>query len=157
MGTMASQITSLAIVYSTLDSGADQSKHQSSASMAFVWGIHRSPVNSPHKWPVTRKKFPFHDVIMHNTQLASQNTNERGALFSSDFGLPCTFVFEAWRCIYAPVTVVIIGSGNGLVLDRHQAIIPKPLLTLFDPQENNSMKFQWCTKLFRENALWMSY
>ena len=31
---------------------------------AFVWGIHRGPVNSPHKWPVTRKMFPFDDVIM---------------------------------------------------------------------------------------------
>ena len=43
MGAMASQITSLAIVYSTVYSGADQRKHQSSASLAFVRGIHRSP------------------------------------------------------------------------------------------------------------------
>ena len=57
-------ITSLTIVYSTVYSGADQRKHQSSASLAFVWGIHRGPVNSPHKWPVTRKMFPFDDVIM---------------------------------------------------------------------------------------------
>ena len=64
MGEIASQITSLDIVYSTVYSGADQSKHQSSASLAFVWGIHRGPVNSPHKWPVTRKMFPFDDVIM---------------------------------------------------------------------------------------------
>ena len=64
MGAKASQITSLTIVYSTFYSGADQSKHQSSASLAFVWGIHRGPVNSPHKWPVTRKMFPFDDVIM---------------------------------------------------------------------------------------------
>ena len=45
-------------------SGTDQRKHQSSASLAFVRGIHRRPVNSPHKWPVTRKMFPFDDVIM---------------------------------------------------------------------------------------------
>ena len=64
MGAIAFQITSLTIVYSTVYSGADQSKHQSSASLAFVWGIHRRPVNSPHKWPVTRKMFPFDDVIM---------------------------------------------------------------------------------------------
>ena len=44
--------------------GADQGKYQSSASLAFVWGIHRGPVNSQHKWPVTRKMFPFDDVIM---------------------------------------------------------------------------------------------
>ena len=64
MGTMASQITSLTSVYSTVYSGANQRKHQSSASLAFVLGIHRGPVNSPHKWPVTRKMFPFDDVIM---------------------------------------------------------------------------------------------
>ena len=39
---MASQITSLTIVYSTIYSGADQGKHQSFASLAFVWGIHQS-------------------------------------------------------------------------------------------------------------------
>ena len=65
MGKVASQITSLTIVYSAVYSGADQSKHQSSASLAFVRGIHRGPVNSPHKWPVTRKMFPFDDVIMN--------------------------------------------------------------------------------------------
>ena len=64
MTTIASQITSLTIVYSIVYSDADQRKHQSSASLAFVWGIHRWPVNSPHKGPVTRKMFPFDDVIM---------------------------------------------------------------------------------------------
>ena len=43
--------------------------HQSSASLAFVRGIHRRPVNSPHKWPVTRKMSPFDDVIMFQTFL----------------------------------------------------------------------------------------
>ena len=64
MGAIASQITSLTIVYPTDYSGAYQSKHQSSASLAFVRGIHRGPVNSSHKWPVTRKMSPFDDVIM---------------------------------------------------------------------------------------------
>ena len=62
---MASQIISLAIVYSTSYSGVDQRNHQSSASLAFVRGIHRGPVNSPHKRPVTQKMFPFDDVIMY--------------------------------------------------------------------------------------------
>ena len=65
MGAIASQINSLTSVYSTVYSGADQRKHQSSAPLAFVWGIPRWPVNSPQKWPVTRKMFPFDDVIMH--------------------------------------------------------------------------------------------
>ena len=64
MGAIASQITSLTIVYSTVYSGADQRKHQSSASLAFVRGICRGLVNSLHKWPVTRKMFPFDDIIM---------------------------------------------------------------------------------------------
>ena len=64
MGTIASQITSLTIVYSTIYSDADQRKHQSSISLAFVRGIHRGPVNSMHKWPVTRKMFAFDDIIM---------------------------------------------------------------------------------------------
>ena len=64
MDSMAPQITSLTNVYSAVDSGADQRKHQSSASLAFVREIHRGPVNSPHKWPVTRKMLPFDDVIM---------------------------------------------------------------------------------------------
>ena len=60
---MASQITGVSIVYSFF-SGADQRWHPSSASQAFVRGIHRWPVNSPHKGPVTRKMFPFNDVII---------------------------------------------------------------------------------------------
>ena len=65
MDAIASQLTSLTIVYSTLYSDADQRKHQSSASLACVRGIHRWPVNSPHKWPVTEKMFPFDGVIMN--------------------------------------------------------------------------------------------
>ena len=73
MGGMASQITSVTIVYSTVNSGVDQRKHQSSASLDFVWRIHRAPVISPHKWPVTRKMFPFDDVII--TKSWGQNSH----------------------------------------------------------------------------------
>ena len=66
MSAIAFQITSLTIVYLTVHSDTDQRKHQSSASLAFVRGIHRRPVNSPHKWPVTREMSPFDDVIMEN-------------------------------------------------------------------------------------------
>ena len=64
MGTGVSEITSLTVVYSTVYPTADQRKHQSNASLAFVRWIHRGAVNSPHKWPVTRKMFLFDDVIM---------------------------------------------------------------------------------------------
>ena len=62
MGMIASQITSLTIVYSTVYSDADQRKYQSSTLLAFVRGIHRRPVNSPNKWPVMRKMFPFDET-----------------------------------------------------------------------------------------------
>ena len=64
MNTIASQITSLTIVYSTLYSGADQRKHKKFCVTGLCAGDSPGPVNSPHKWPVTRKMFPFHDVIM---------------------------------------------------------------------------------------------
>ena len=64
MSTIASQITSLTIVYSTVYSGVDQRKHQSSVALAYVRGIHRWPVNSPHKRPVTRKMLSLDDVFM---------------------------------------------------------------------------------------------
>ena len=64
MTMLESQITSLTVVYSIVYTGVHQRKHQSSASLAFVREIHRGPVNFPHKWPVTRKMFPFDDVIM---------------------------------------------------------------------------------------------
>ena len=64
MSAMASQITSVSIVCSGVCSGADQREHQSSAWLAFVKGIHRWSMKSLHKGPVTRKMFPFDDVIM---------------------------------------------------------------------------------------------
>ena len=64
MSVVPSQITGVTIVYSAAYLGADQRKHQSSASLAFVRGIHHWPVKSPHKGPVTWKKFPLDDVIM---------------------------------------------------------------------------------------------
>ena len=72
MSTMASKITGLTFVYSTIYTGADQRKHQSSATLAFVRGIHRSTVKSPHKGPVMRKMFPFDDVIMSMTLTAQK-------------------------------------------------------------------------------------
>ena len=80
IGAIASQITRLTNVYSTVYSGADQRKHQSSASLAFKRGIHRRPVNSPHKWPVTREMFLFDDVIMLKNALDVLSTNGNEAV-----------------------------------------------------------------------------
>ena len=60
MSAMAYQITGISIICSTVGSGADQGKHQSSASLAFVRGIHRKKAS---------KKFPFDDVIMNKMRI----------------------------------------------------------------------------------------
>ena len=60
----ASKIACVSIVCGTVCSGADQRKYQSLASLAFVRGIHRRPLGSPHKGSVTRQMFPIDDVIM---------------------------------------------------------------------------------------------
>ena len=71
---MASQITSITNVYSAVYSDADKKNHQSSASLAFVRGIHRWPMISPHKWPVTWKMFLFNDVIMLAPNMVSKQS-----------------------------------------------------------------------------------
>ena len=73
MSTMTSQITGVPIVCSTVGSDVDERKHQSSVSLAFVRGIQRSPVNSPHKRPATRKMFPFDDAIMIMMRIVYQS------------------------------------------------------------------------------------
>ena len=127
MGAMASQITSLTIFYSTVYSGAYQRNHQGSTSLAIVWGIYRGPVNSPHKWPVTRKMFPFDDVIMHFTQ---------------------TYIYRAfiqlWRCyeehiipglsdLTSPIIWLLISltGGNQSAYSRSSSITPVMNLTSY--------------------------
>ena len=91
MSGMASQITSLTIVYSTVhSSGAYQRKHQSSVSLVFVRGIHswrwinRWPVNSLLKGPEMRKLFPFNDVIV-NTFRLRHNSRQIANIFKCIF------------------------------------------------------------------------
>ena len=110
MSGMASQITNLTVVYSTVYSGADQRKHQSSASVVFVRGIHRSPVNSPHKGPVTRKMFPFDDVIMKslsNGQYLRRNFVSTVRLV----GKPAVFVLDKNKSAF----VNVVHSANGSI------------------------------------------
>ena len=71
-GAIGCQIISPTIVNSTVYSGADRRKHQSSASLALVREIHQWLVNSPHKGPVTRKMFPFDDVIMNGLAIETR-------------------------------------------------------------------------------------
>ena len=63
LGPIAPQITSLMIVYSTIYSDADQRKHQSSASLAFVWGIHRDPVQMASNAENVSIRWRHHDSL----------------------------------------------------------------------------------------------
>ena len=70
------QITNL-----TVYSGADQTNHQNSASLAFVRGIHQWRVNSPRRGPVTQKMFPFDDVIMVSEKVSLPTDMNNNAVF----------------------------------------------------------------------------
>ena len=92
MGAMAFRMTRLTIVYSTVYSGEDQRKHQRSGSLAFVTRIHRWPVNSTHKGPVTRKMFPYDDVIMNSIKTPSHTLY----MFEADSSMctsPCVWLY----------------------------------------------------------------
>ena len=95
MGTIASQITSLTIVYSTVYSGTHQRKHQSSASPVFVWGIHRSSMNSPHKGPVTRKMFLFDYVIINIYMKQKVDETKRRCPFTNS-----VFALHIWMLFH---------------------------------------------------------
>ena len=86
MSPTAFQITGIPIVCSTVYSGANQRRHQSSASLAFVRGIHWWPVDSPPKGPVIQKMFSFDDVIMiplcFSTWSGSPTTRSCGLQFN---------------------------------------------------------------------------
>ena len=101
MSAMTSQITSVSVVYSNVCSGADQRKHQSSASLAFVRGFYRWPVNSPHKGSVTRTKIPFDDVIMANWRSPSVTVSFTCAQ-NVVFQRKINFCVDVERIVYFP-------------------------------------------------------
>ena len=143
MGAIASHITSLSIVYPAVYSDADQRKHQSSASLAFVWGIRRGPVNSPHKWPVTPKMFPFDDVIMTQRMEQFQRVHVEFTTVSlllcglniDPYTPMCMFCLSTWctGCKKLPrwpqhglVIIFITKCGTKLII-HHQTSKPGPM------------------------------
>ena len=135
MSEIASQITCLTIVYSTVHSGADQSKHQSSASLAFVWEIHRWPVNFPHRWPVTRKIFPFDDVIMDSNRCAYLFGYSLPALFFwlGIFGFwhryqTCFDVYEYFFCRAVACKSDVFSSAANQKHLKYVVIVSKMLM-----------------------------
>ena len=101
MSAMASQITSLTIVYSTVYSGPDQRKHQSSPSLAFVRGIHRGPVNSPHIYMASNSenvsiwwRHHVHVVLTDNIPgKTACNKTQSSVIFKSKIWLEILTVF----------------------------------------------------------------
>ena len=89
MSAMASQITGASIVYSIVCSGKDQRKHQTSASLTFVRGLYRWPVNTSHKGLVTENMFPFDDVIMlkENCSISNRIEFQRNNFKQCGYGL----------------------------------------------------------------------
>ena len=108
--------TSLTIVYSAVYSGADQIKHQVYASLAFVWGIPRGPMNSPHKWPVTRKCFHLMTSSWDTSQWLVEEqciTNEQLCLISSIMDTVGTLF---WIVLYSTGQVLPYLSWSSLCI-----------------------------------------
>ena len=110
MRVMASQITSVSVVYSTVCPGADQRKHQSSTSLVLVRGIRRLPVNSPHKGPVTRKLLPFDDVIMMDEKffdgLEQDCCNSSGLAMLLVIWDAIMFILQCWEICYTIYSII---------------------------------------------------
>ena len=129
MGTMASQITSLTIVYLTVY--ADQRKHQSSTSLAFVHGIHW--VNSPHKWPVTQKMFPFDDAIMCVNMMPYQGSSSELSFHekaSAQLISSCSYICNLFIGLCVVPTLVLVTAIHYAYEIRR--CVPKTALVAMD-------------------------
>ena len=110
MGAMTSQITSLTIVYST----AYSKKTLSSAPLAIVRKIHRWPVNSPHKWPVTRRMFPFDDVIMCGARSNRPNSRPERCHMAYSISISHTIYTGLCCALFCCVHIVISHWNHGI-------------------------------------------
>ena len=134
MNVMASQITGVSMVCSTVCSAPNQRKLQRSASLAFVRRIHQWPMNSPHNGPVMLKMFPFDNVIMRYYAMMSSwyeeylnrmlylswlifNLSCLGAM-KFILGKPIQYVnhgdidgYQTWRCLDSLHHLTILRPG----------------------------------------------
>ena len=107
MSSMASQSTGVSIVYITICSNADQRKHQSSASLAFVRGIHRWAVNSRHKGSVTRKMFSFDDGVMM-LRHSDRQSSARICIMITGFSI----YFQYQECLFTQISGLIFWKSR---------------------------------------------
>ena len=120
MSAMASQITGLTIVYSIFIQAQIKENIKAPRHWPFVWGIHRRPVNSPHKRPVTRKMLPFDDVIMSKFFVSLRQLLENVNHFIFDYFIfYISYVLIAWshqlprhnETIYWPTLSITLITG----------------------------------------------
>ena len=108
MGAITSQITSLTIVYPKVYSGADQH-----------WPLcGNSPVTGefPHKWPVTRKLFPFNDVIMfHSVYQRAPTLEQMFPHINTNFLWGTTKIIFTLSFPNAEVVETLSHDGNTLI------------------------------------------
>ena len=128
MTTIASQITSLTAVYSTVYSDVRRSKKTPKLRVTGLWmGNSPGPVNSPHKGPVTRKMFPFDDVIISTTCTISVMRSDIKCKEIFTFSRICSARKGLTR--WSGVTHICVGKltiidfDNGLSPDGRQATI----------------------------------
>ena len=146
MSAMVPQITCVSIIWSIICSGADQRKHPSSASLAFVKEIHRWPMDSPHKGPVTRKIYPFGNVIMvlfqiwwkrvlkygvslrwrHNDHAGVSNHQPNGCLLNRLFRL------RSMKTSKLRVTGLCVGNSPGPVNSPHKGPVTRKIFPFDD-------------------------
>ena len=112
MGAMASEITGVKNVDPTVCSGTSQRKHQSSASLAFVRGIHRWQVNSPHtfKGPVRRKCFH---------------------LMTSSWYHQCGLMAFKWGRFHRMLKVIILDMSLEIINLRLQSHLPRVMELIY--------------------------
>ena len=113
-------------------------------SLAFVWEIHRRPVNSPHKGPVTRKIFPFHDVIWG---LIHRNPVHDSTIAAALNGHTRKHWFDEWR-------ILSVGDSiDGLVQDysSSSALAMELLRSCTKP---SIWGLAFCLPLERDDTAW---
>ena len=108
MTTIAYQITSLTVVYSTVYSDANQRKHQSSTSLAFVWGIHRDRWIPRTKGQLRGKcfhlmtsswnavRFRYNVVLEYPPKKLPNRSPVRASYGLSFAGSKCSDLCDAW-------------------------------------------------------------
>ena len=143
MSVIGSQLTGVSIVYPTVCSGADQTKHKK--------------VKSPHKGPVTWNMLPFDDVIMiimvysslGETSKRSQTNKQISDMKQRIFEMIMNLLFielskKKKMVLWVKLIKVIIGSGIDLVPDSHQVNTqywPEPMMT-----PCHKPPLPWCVK-----------